>query len=497
MRPCTASWSTNTNRDNGERDNVRRAGLYVRVSTTEAAREGYSIGEQEKRLRSYCDAKGWAVHRVYIDGGFSGKDMERPALQDMLKDLMEGRFDVVLVYKLDRLSRSQRDTMELIEAVFLPNGIDFVSMTEDLNTSTPVGMAMIGLLAVFAQMERSVIAERMAIGREARARDGYYHGNACSPVGYDYKDGMLEVIPYEAMMVREAFELTAERMSINGICREFERRGYRHRYGPFLPRSLGKTLRNALYAGFIESGGELYDGRQEAIVSVELFERVQRILKERELDNPNRKAAFQANSALAGLVHCKRCGTKYCRVIGHVKNDGTRTKFYVCYSRNKKVPSRVTDPNCRNKIWRMDELDRTVFEEITKLGMDPEYVRSIRDASRDDKRPEKIEMLGTRIVELGEQISRLTRLYSIGDLEMEEIQAQIEPLAADRKLLKADLAALEEDLAGSAEDAYELACSFGDVLESGDLKEISFVVNELIKKIVVDGDKVTIHWAFV
>lgn len=474
----------------------RRAGLYVRVSTTEAAREGYSIGEQEKRLRSYCDAKGWTVHRVYTDGGFSGKDMDRPALQDMLKDLREGRFDVVLVYKLDRLSRSQRDTMELIEDMFLPAGIDFVSMTEDLNTSTPVGMAMIGLLAVFAQMERSVIAERMAVGREARARDGYYHGNAFSPVGYDYKDGLLEVIPYEAMMIKEAFEMIVARESVNGICREFERRGYRHRYGPFLPRSLGRTLKNPLYAGYIESGGELFAGRQEAIVSVELFERVQRILKERELDNPNRKAAFRANSALAGLVHCKNCGAKYCRVVGHVKNDGTRSAFYVCDSRNKKVPSRVKDPNCRNKIWRMDELDREVFAEISKLGMDPEFVRSIKDASRDDDRPTKIKAMEKRVADLSGQISRLTDLYSIGDIDMDEIKGKIEPLAAERKKLKAEIGALTEDLAGSVEDVHELASTFGGVLEAGELRDIAFVVNELIRKIVVDDDKVTIHWAF-
>lgn len=475
---------------------MRRAGLYVRVSTTEAAREGYSIGEQEKRLRSYCDAKGWNVHRVYIDGGFSGKDMDRPALQDMLKDLDEGRFDVVLVYKLDRLSRSQRDTMELIEDVFLPHGIDFVSMTEDLNTSTPVGMAMIGLLAVFAQMERSVIAERMAVGREARARDGYYHGNACSPVGYDYKDGLLEVIPYEAMMVKEAFEMTSERMSIHAICKEFGRRGYRHRYGPFLPRSLGKTLKNPLYAGYIESNGELYDGRQDAIVSVELFERVQRILRERELDNPNRKAAFRANSALAGLVHCKHCGTKYCRVVGHVKNDGTRSRFYACYSRNKKVASRVTDPNCRNKIWRMEELDRKVFEEITKLGMDPEFIKSIKDAGRDDDRPAKIAAMEKRVGELSVQISRFTDLYSIGDLDMDEIRAKIDPLTEERKRLKAEIDALTEDIAGSVEDVYKVASTFGEVLETGELKDIAFVVNELVRKIVVDDDKVTIHWTF-
>lgn len=475
-----------------------RTGNYVRVSTQEQAKEGYSVGEQKKRLEKYCEAKDWEVYDTYIDGGYSGADTERPALQRMLKDIEDGRIDAVLVYKLDRLSRSQKDTMELIEDVFLPAGVDFVSMTENLDTSTPVGMAMVGLLAVFAQLERAQIAERMAVGIEARAKDGYYHGNKCSPVGYDYRDGLLHVIPYEAMMVKEAFEEVAQRRSVHAVCRDFELRGYRHRYGPFLARSMGKMLRNPLYAGYIEYGGELYEGKHDAIVPRELFDRVQKVLADRDLNNPNRKSSFKANSTLAGLLHCKHCGARYCRVLGHTKQDGTKSAFYVCYSRNKKVKERIKDPNCKNRIWRMEELDNVVYEAITKLSLDPAFIEEIRAASNnEDEKARRMELIAGRIGDLTEQIGHTTKLFSVSGLDIEEVRAQLDPLTTERQQLRAELAALQQDATVTVEETYELARSFGDVLERGDLEETRLAVEELVNEIVLDGEKVTIHWNFV
>ena len=131
--------------------------IYVRVSTLEQYIEGYSINEQIERLKKYCEAKGWTVYKVYIDGGYSGANMDRPGLQEMFRDVEAGAFDAVLVYKLDRLSRSQKDTLEIIEDILLPSNIEFISMTENLDTSTPFGRAMIGILSVFAQLESEQI----------------------------------------------------------------------------------------------------------------------------------------------------------------------------------------------------------------------------------------------------------------------------------------------------------------------------------------------------
>lgn len=184
-----------------------RVALYPRVSSHEQT-EGYSIGEQIERLTDYCKAMQWDIYKIYTDPGYSGGSMDRPGLQEMLKDIKAGKIDKVVVYKLDRLSRSQKDTMMLIEDEFLAYGVDFVSMSENFDTSTPFGRAMIGILAVFAQLERENIKERTMMGKEARAKEGKWHGGATEPIGYDYDPAtdLLSVNEYEAMQIREVYE---------------------------------------------------------------------------------------------------------------------------------------------------------------------------------------------------------------------------------------------------------------------------------------------------
>ena len=173
-----------------------RVAVYVRVSTNEQAEEGHSIGVQTEKLQAYCVARGWEVFKVYTDPGFSGSNMDRPALKSLFSDIESGLINTVLVYKLDRLSRSQRDTLYMIEDVFLAQGVDFISMTENFDTSTPLGRAMIGILSVFAQLEREQIKERMAMGNIARAASGLWRGGSGAPIGYDYIDGGLVAVSY-------------------------------------------------------------------------------------------------------------------------------------------------------------------------------------------------------------------------------------------------------------------------------------------------------------
>ena len=468
-----------------------RAAGYVRVSTMEQSKNGYSVKEQIERLEKYIDARGWTLHKIYVDAGCSGANMERDGLQEMMRHAEEGRFNAVAVYKLDRLSRSQRDTLEIIEKVLTPNGVSFISITESFDTGTPYGMAMVGLLSVFAQLEREQIKERMAVGIEGRSKEGKWHGAKFSPVGYDYRNDELHVIPYEAMMVREAFELFAKRVPINRICTDFYKKGYRHRYGYFIASSMSRMLKNELYAGYIEKNGELYEGRHEAIVDKDLYDQALRIFAERE-----NKSSFKRNSILGGLVRCKNCGAKYCRSLGHVKNDGTRSTFYSCYSRNKKVKGRIKDPNCKNKIWRMEELDAMVYEEVTKLSLDPSYIEDIKSASVDDDTPERIGLMEKRIDAITAQISKYSDLYSIDGMDASEVQAKIEPLAKERQGLRSELAQHKKATDASVETAYETARSFGDALESGNMDDVRFIIEELIDEIVIDGDIVDIHWSF-
>ncbi|MDD3394070.1 MAG: recombinase family protein, partial [Anaerotignum sp.] len=161
---------------------------YIRVSTDNQL-ENYSIDEQVDRLTAYCKAKDWVLVKIYTDGGFSGGNTNRPALRQMLEDIKKVDVDAVIVYKLDRLSRSQKDTLMLIEDVFLSSDVDFISINENFDTSTPFGRAMIGILSVFAQLEKDQITERFTMGRIGRGKAGYFHGGGNAPHGYDYVNG--------------------------------------------------------------------------------------------------------------------------------------------------------------------------------------------------------------------------------------------------------------------------------------------------------------------
>ena len=132
-------------------------GLYCRVSTEEQAASGFSIDHQQSRLKAYCESQGWAKYSLYTDDGYTGTNLNRPQMQRMMKDIETGKIDTVLVYKLDRLSRHQKDVLYLLEDLFEHYGVVFKSATEPFDTSTPLGRAMIGILAVFGQLERDTI----------------------------------------------------------------------------------------------------------------------------------------------------------------------------------------------------------------------------------------------------------------------------------------------------------------------------------------------------
>lgn len=198
-----------------------RAGIYLRVSTFEQVKEGYSLQAQEERLTNFALAKDYNLVAKYIDPGHSGAKLDRPGLQSMIEDIKNNKLDIILVYKLDRLSRSQKHTLYLIEDVFLKNNVNFVSMSESFDTTSSFGRAMIGILSVFAQLERDTITERLTMGRVERAKTGLYHGGGnFTPLGYDYIDHMLIVNEFEAMVVKEIYSLYLQKKGVRQIVME-------------------------------------------------------------------------------------------------------------------------------------------------------------------------------------------------------------------------------------------------------------------------------------
>ena len=485
--------------------NVLRVALYIRVSTQEQATEGYSVGEQTERLKKYAEAMGWDIFKIYVDPGYSGGNTDRPGLTEMIKDVETGGIDKVVVYKLDRLSRSQLDTLYLIEKIFLAHGTDFVSMNENFDTSTPFGRAMIGILAVFAQLEREQIKERMNMGKEARAKEGKWGGGSSEPIGYDYDiaTGELIVNEYEKMQILEAVELLLKGTPVKTIADILTAKGYTYRgrsnqTSIWEAKRLKYVFQNKLYIGFIRWHGEWYPGLHEPILDEETFNKIQKIIDQRyDTFASHTQKCKQHATYLGGKLFCKHCGGRYARQQGGSSKYG-KLYYYVCYSRNKKVKKMIKDPNCQNKNWKMEELDSIVIDSIKKLATDPDYINSIRrERIEKTDTPNKIDILKKEIDNIDDQISRFMDLYGIGKFTIDQVSSKVDPLNVQRKALVNELEEINATVGDmTEEETIEIATSFSEVLERGDLNEIRLTIDSLISYIELDEDDVYIHWKF-
>lgn len=346
---------------------MKRVLIYIRVSTTRQEQEGYSIPLQKERLIAYCKAKGWAVAGVYIDPGHSGASLDRPGITALMEAVKTGEFDVVLVYKLDRLSRSQRDTLFLIEDVFMANSTDFVSMQESFDTTTIYGRAMVGILSVFGQMERETITERTLMGRAGRAEEGLWHGGGTDPIGYDYVDGELVPNEEEAEQIRDVYAMYAAGLSVSEISRRMDGRQTKH--GDWSHTStVGNVLDNPLYAGVIHFDGVEAPGLHMALVTKELDRRV----KFRRSRLLRVEAAGDSAYLLTGMIYCDSCGARY---FPNKRPNGR--VVYSCHSRAKKNKKMIKDPNCKAPHIPVEDLDAMVVYEVMSLAANPSQVDSL------------------------------------------------------------------------------------------------------------------------
>ena len=248
----------------------KKACIYTRVSTDEQARTGYSLEEQERMCKAAIESKGWEYIGTYSDPGVSGRTMARAGLQKMLAGIEAKEIEAVVVYKLDRLSRKQKDTMMILEDVILPNDTALISLNETLDTSTPWGRGMIGILCAFNQMESETIAQRTKMGREAKAAKGGYAGGK-PPIGYRSVNGELEIVPEEAEIVRYVFKRRAEGGTLLGITKELNDRGYRTKAGKEFKHSAIQTIlaNEDTYRGSYRYGKVGSDNSHEPILKGE------------------------------------------------------------------------------------------------------------------------------------------------------------------------------------------------------------------------------------
>lgn len=474
----------------------KRVFIYIRVSTREQAEEGYSIGEQEERLKKYCEAMEWQLVRVFIDPGFTGSNMERPALQEMIKEIEKGNADIILVDKLDRLSRSQFDTLFLIRKIFTENNCAFVSRAEAFDTSSSFGRAMVGILSVFAELERERIKERTMDGIEGRAKEGKWKGGGNKPIGYDYDQaaGKLAINEYEAMQVREVFELFNKRTPVYTIMTIMNEKGYRTKYGEWKEASIRNMVVNRVYLGEIKHKEKWYDGLHDGIIPVDVFNRAQMIMKERSVKYDKYKPGKRYRAPLGGLIWCAHCTAKYQWRTNGRNKDGSYRSYYICYSRAKGDKKMIKDPNCKNKTYRDRDLEPIIYAEIRKLKTDTEYYNQLKNSVDHSAKQRMIEK---RIVQIDSQVSKLMDLYTLGTIDINVIKAKMNPLNDEKKSLESEIENLKEAISEvSKDDVFDLVDIFEETLQSGDCYKLHDIIAELIDHIEIDGEEIRIHWNF-
>lgn len=463
-----------------------RVGLYPRVSGHEQE-ENYSIPEQIDRMKKYCESRDWMVYKIYTDAGFSGGNLERPGLQEMLKDVKNGKLDMVLVYKLDRLSRSQKETLYLIEDVFEKHNVAFTSMTENFDTSTPFGKAILGILAVFAQLERSQIKERTMLGKDSLAQEGKWHGGKWIPIGYNYEGGLLEINEYEAMQIKEVADLFLKGTPVRTIARIVTDKGYRHKYGEWEAKTIRRVLQNPVNIGMIKNRDRWYKGIHDPILPQETFDAIQRLMDHRRQEYG---AARPHKTLLGGLLYCKNCGARYAR------QNMNGLLYYACYSRSKKMKAMIKDPTCKNKNYRYEVLDAAIMGEIKQLVIDPNRIEQVRENRPVSDTAEKAKAITQEIAKIDTQISKMMDLYALGTIDLDVISDKVTSLNVTKTSLTNELESLnvpEKADAKSDEEIRTIAALLKDDLPLEDKRSI---VQTLISYIEIDEDDIIIHWKF-
>lgn len=419
-----------------------RCAVYTRKSTEEGLdREFNSLDAQRDACEAYVlsqRAEGWVlVDDRYDDGGFSGATLERPALRRLLADIERDRVDVVVVYKIDRLSRALMDFSKLVE-VFDAHGVTFVSVTQSFNTTTSMGRLTLNILLSFAQFEREVIGERIRDKFAASRARGMWMGGKV-PLGYDVRDRKLVVNDAEAAIVCRVFEGFVELSSATALAKALRLEGITSKTGRLLNKGdIYKLLKNRTYVGEAAHKGRVFPGEHQAIISRALWDRVHATLGESPRVRGNRNRA-QSPALLKGLIF----GADG-RALSptHTRRRGRLYRYYVA---QRVLKADGADLDIVRRVSAA-EIEAAVTDQVRALLRQPEIIVGTWVAARaesPDLTEEEVRDALSNLDPLWEELfpaeqARIVRLL------IERVE--IGPAGADIRLRVEGLASLVRDL---------------------------------------------------
>ena len=514
-----------------------RAALYVRVSTMHQV-DRDSLNTQETRLKNFCASNGLEVYRVYRDEGVSAKDTKRPELERLLDDVQRGKVGAVVVNALDRITRSLRDLLRLVD-FFAENNVRFISITQSIDSSTAVGRLMRDLLGLLARFEREVDSERVATGMHHRALLGKWNGGV-TPYGYTTFQRVLEELvekgspeeearkkaraqapepkklypdPAEAEVVKRIFETFLLTRSVRKTTHTMNGLGMKTRAGgAWVASSVHRVLTSPIYVGKILYGKRKADietgklkkvqraawkvaqGNQEALISEDLFREAKAIMESR-YQKPTR--AFRTY-LLSGLIRCGLCGGPMHGYTFRKKVSGKVYVYYKCHYRSSKGPT-----VCKGLTVPAKGLEEFVVKTLTDLSKDQVFLQdkekmlaAVTEQARPEQRQEDAERLKKAEKELQGRIDTLLEKLEAGLIQDEDFRKRYESLKAQ---LRENRAAQEKasdtmDLSRIASEAlnasFEEISSFGKNWEFLDEQARAAKIGTIVKRIKVFENKV-------
>ena len=494
--------------------------IYSRVSTYEQAEEGYSIDEQERLLTDWCKKRGYKIYKCYSDRGISGKSIKgRPAMKELLKDAQEGKFNIVITWKISRIARDMLNLLEIID-ILNRKGIAFRSYSEQFETETPMGKFSLHMMGAVAELERNTISQNVKMGCLARARDGRWGGNRV--LGYDIvpiegtenkkrKDTQLIINEKEAESVRLIFNEYSNGRGYKAITNKLNKLGYKTKKGnDFSVGSIRDILTNPVYIGKIRYNVRqdwsekrrrninpnpiITDGIHEAIIDEKLWDKVQTILESKK-GKPAR--IYDGEYPLTGILKCPKCGAGM--VIMRTTNtlkDGTKRRltYYACGNWKNKGTA-----VCNSNTIRCDKANEYVFSKISEILSNDKMIKSIVTNINKERNnrvsPAKKELarIERELQKLDGKKKKIFEAYEDEIITKEEFQSRNVELNNRIKILHEEkqplLVTLSDDISEeiSCEFIKSILESFGKILnENVEVEQQKKLLHMIISEITIN-----------